>query len=33
MDIAEYTNKASNFRFPGKITVYRYFSVDIANKL
>lgn len=31
MDIAEYTNKASNFRFPGRITVN--FSVDIANKL
>lgn len=30
MDIAENTNKASNFRFPGKITVY--FSVDIYCK-
>lgn len=31
MDIAEYTNKASYFRFPGKIIVY--FSVNFANKL
>lgn len=31
MEFAEYTNKASYFRFPGKFTVY--LSVDFANKL
>lgn len=31
MDIVEYINKVSNFRFFGKIIVY--FLVDIVNKL
>lgn len=31
MEFAEYTNKASYFRLPSKLSVY--LSVDFANKL